>query len=88
MEKREIKVNCSGDIMDRIQTELDNIVVKDIDGENKVRLESKDDLKKRLGHSPDYADAIMMRMYWQLNKSLSPVTKTDVITVNYDDMLY
>ena len=88
MEKREIKVNCSGDIMDRIQTELDNIVVKDVESENKVRLESKDDLKKRLGHSPDYADAIMMRMYWQLNKSNSPVTKTDVITVNFDDMLY
>jgi hypothetical protein len=74
--------------MDRIQNELDNILVKDVDSENKVKLESKEDMKKRLGHSPDYADAIMMRMYWELNKSNSPITKTDVIRINIDDMLY
>ncbi|MBO7444188.1 MAG: hypothetical protein J6W16_03695 [Methanobrevibacter sp.] len=74
--------------MDRVQVELDNILLKDVDTENKVKLESKEDMKKRLGHSPDYADAIMMRMYWELNKSASPITKTDVITINFDDMLY
>jgi hypothetical protein len=45
-------------------------------------------MKKRLGHSPDYADAIMMRMYWELKQSNSPITHTDVITINFDDMLY
>ena len=88
MEKREIRLNVSGEIMDRVQVELDNILLKDVDTENKVKLESKEDMKKRLGHSPDYADAIMMRMYWELNKSASPITKTDVITINFDDMLY
>lgn len=83
-----MKIEASGEIKERIQTELDNILVKDVESENKVRLESKEDLKKRLGHSPDYADAIMMRMYWELNKSMSPITQTDVITVNFDDMLY
>ena len=88
MEKREIRLDASGDIKDRIQNELDNILVKDIEWENKVRLESKEDMKKRLWHSPDFADAIMMRMYWELTKSNSPITKTDVITINFDDMLY
>ena len=88
MEKRLIRLDVSGEIQERIQNELDNIVLKDVDAENKVRLESKEDMKKRLGHSPDYADAIMMRMYRELNKSISPVTKTDVITVNFDDFLY
>jgi hypothetical protein len=45
-------------------------------------------MKKRLGHSPDYADAIMMRMYRTLGRPYSPVTHTDVITINFDDMLY
>jgi hypothetical protein len=45
-------------------------------------------MKKRLWHSPDFADAIMMRMYRELTKSNSPITKTDVITINFDDMLY
>mgnify|MGYP007104128111 CR=1 FL=1 len=83
-----MKLEASGEVKDRIQTELDNILVKDVESENKVKLEGKEELKKRLGHSPDYADAIMMRMYWELNKSMSPVTQTDVITVNFDDMLY
>jgi hypothetical protein len=31
MEKREIRLDASGDIKDRIQNELDNILVKDIE---------------------------------------------------------
>lgn len=88
MEKREIRVNTSWEIKDKLQNELDNILVKDLEWENKIRLESKEDMKKRLWHSPDYADAIMMRMYWTLWRSYSPVTHTEVITVNFDDMLY
>ena len=88
MEKREIRINTSWELKDKIQTELDNIIVKDLEGENKVKLESKEDMKKRLGHSPDYADAIMMRMYWTLWRPTSPITHTDIITVSFDDMLY
>lgn len=88
MEKREIRVNTSWEIKDKLQNELDNILVKDLEWENKVRLESKEDMKKRLWHSPDYADAIMMRMYRTLNRPYSPITHTDVITINFDDMLY
>ena len=88
MEKREIRVNTSWEIKDKLQNELDNILVKDLEWENKIRLESKEDMKKRLWHSPDYADAIMMRMYWTLWRPYSPVTHTEVITVNFDDMLY
>ena len=88
MEKREIRVNTSWEIKDKLQNELDNILIKDLEWENKVRLESKEDMKKRLWHSPDYADAIMMRMYRTLNRPYSPNTHTDVITINFDDMLY
>lgn len=88
MEKREVRINTSWEIKDKIQNELDNILVKDVQWENKVRLESKEDMKKRLGHSPDYADAIMMRMYWTLGRSSSPVERTDIITISFDDMLY
>ena len=88
MEKREIKINASWEMKDRLQLELDNVIVKDIEWENKVRLESKEDMKKRLGHSPDYADAIMMRMYRTLGKSDSPRERTEIITVSFDDLLY
>lgn len=88
MEKRQIRINTSWELKDKIQVELDNIIVKDFEWENKVRLESKEDMKKRLWHSPDYADAIMMRMYRTLNRSTSPTTHTEIITVSFDDMLY
>lgn len=88
MEKREIRVNTSWEIKDKLQNELDNILVKDLEWENKIRLESKEDMKKRLWHSPDYADAIMMRMYWTLWRPYSPIDHTEVITINFDDMLY
>ena len=88
MEKREMCINTSGEIKERIENELDNILIKDVDLDNKIKMESKEDMKKRLWHSPDYADAIMMRMYWELNKSNSPITKTDVIRINFDDLLY
>lgn len=88
MEKREIRINTSWELKDKIQTELDNIIIKDLEWENKVRLESKEDMKKRLWHSPDYADAIMMRMYRTLGRPNSPTERTEIITVSFDDMLY
>lgn len=88
MEKREIRINTSWELKDKIQVELDNIIIKDLEWENKVRLESKEDMKKRLWHSPDYADAIMMRMYWTLGRPNSPTERTDIITISFDDMLY
>ena len=89
LEKRLVKVNATWEIKDRIQNELDNILLKNPeDSENRIRLESKEEMKKRLRHSPDFADAIMMRMYWTLWKVESPKTHTEVITVSFDDMLY
>lgn len=88
MEKRMIKVNSSWIVKDKIQRELDNIVLKNIEWEQKLKLESKEEMKRRLWNSPDYADAIMMRMYWQITRSTSPLKETEVFTVNFDDMLY
>jgi hypothetical protein len=41
--------------------------VKNLDKDGKRLLESKEDMKKRLGNkSPDIADAVMMRMVYVL----------------------
>lgn len=34
---------------------------------SKISLMSKDEVKKKIGRSPDYSDALMMRMYFDLN---------------------
>ena len=35
----------------------------------KLSIEGKDIQKTKLGHSPDYADAIMMRMWFHIKKN-------------------
>lgn len=55
---------------EEIIKELEQIKQKDRDKDTKISLEGKDKVKLRLGRSPDFADALMMRMIFEykLNK--------------------
>jgi len=48
--------------------ELEQIKSKDRDKDGKLKIIPKDEVKIVLGRSPDYADALMMRMYFELKK--------------------
>ena len=50
------------------------------DDTEKIALESKDDLKLRLGHSPDFFDMCMMRMWFEL--SIEEVHTTPAKVIN------
>ena len=39
---------------------------KDIDKDSKLAIVSKDEIKRNLGRSPDEADTLMMRMYFEV----------------------
>jgi len=51
-----------------------NVIIEELEsirrhrplGDNKLSVTPKEELKRRMGKSPDYADAIMMRMYFEL----------------------
>jgi hypothetical protein len=45
-------------------------------------------MKKRLGNSPDYADAIMMRMYFIVANLEWWSDHTEIFTVDYSSVLY
>jgi len=49
-------------IVDNLTQELLAVKLKDIDKDNKVAVQSKDEMKRILGKSPDLSDALMMRM--------------------------
>lgn len=51
---------------EQIMTELENIRKEGHDKEGKIGVTKKDDVKKILGYSPDFADALMMRMVFEL----------------------
>ena len=54
---------------DTIVQELEVVAMKDIDKDNKLAIIGKDKIKEHIGRSPDIADALMMRMYFELNKT-------------------
>jgi hypothetical protein len=53
-------------VIDDLTQELLAVKLKDVDKDNKVSVQSKDEMKKILGKSPDLSDALMMRMYYEI----------------------
>jgi PBSX family phage terminase large subunit len=50
----------------QIIQELEQINRNPLDDDGKISLEKKDAIRERLGRSPDFADAIMMRFYYEI----------------------
>ena len=53
-------------VIDDLTQELLAVKLKDIYKDNKVAVQSKDEMKKLLGKSPDLSDALMMRIYYEI----------------------
>ena len=70
--KREIKVVCSADQQESIIKELSICLKRDntYNDIQKKKLISKDEMKKLLGHSPDYLDMLLMRMYFEVSQPI------------------
>jgi len=70
--KREIKVICSAEQQENIIKELSICLKRDntYADTQKKKLISKDQMKKLLGHSPDYLDMLLMRMYFEVSQPI------------------
>lgn len=60
---------AESDYRKQIIEELEQIRKRENDDDKKLKIESKEDLKLRLGRSPDFADMLMMRMKFELKPS-------------------
>lgn len=56
--------NIDGQVKDLIAEELEQIKQKDIDKDGKLAIIGKEIIKQNIGRSPDYSDALMMRMWF------------------------
>ena len=66
--KGQIGINCEDvSIKHEIIEELEQVRTKDADKDNKLQIIPKDNIKTIIGRSPDYADAIAMRMYYEID---------------------
>jgi len=62
-----IKVNLDNRVKESIIAELEVLKRQD---DITLKLITKDDMKKLIGHSPDYLDAMLMRYYFELKPNL------------------
>ena len=62
-----IAVDCQDiKIRQALTEELEQVKSKDLDKDGKIKLVQKDEIREVLGRSPDYADSLMMRMYFEI----------------------
>lgn len=64
-----ISAELSTTQVEAITEELEQIKSVNMDSDGKLQMMNKQDVKSLIGRSPDYSDAIMMRMYFEYNKS-------------------
>jgi phage terminase large subunit len=66
--KGQIGITCNDvNVKNNIIEECEQIRTKDADKDNKLQIIPKDTIKDILGRSPDYADALAMRMYYEVD---------------------
>jgi hypothetical protein len=68
--KGQIGISCKDiNIKNYIIEELEQVRMKDADKDNKLQIIPKDTVKAIIGRSPDYADALAMRMYYEVDSN-------------------
>tara|TARA_B100000424_G_scaffold260278_1_gene243964 strand:- start:2637 stop:3611 length:975 start_codon:yes stop_codon:yes gene_type:complete len=68
--RAQIGIDCSDiNIKNYIIEELEQVRSKDMDKDNKLQIVPKDVIKDIISRSPDYADCIMMRMYYEIDRN-------------------
>jgi hypothetical protein len=55
-----------------VKEELEQVKIDREIIEGKIKLVSKEEIKENIGRSPDFADALMMRSYFDLKKPVAP----------------
>ncbi len=71
IQERTIKVNCSVEQAEMIKRELNATV--EMEDTRKIQIIPKDEIQRIVGHSPDLADVLAIRMYWDIIGSVSPI---------------
>ena len=76
--KREIGISAKLDENTKhlIITDLEQLKAKDVERDAPRQLVPKEEIKENLGRSPDFLDAMIMRMYFELDRPYAQVVST------------
>lgn len=58
---------------EKLVQDLEQVKQENLDKDQKLRVMSKDKVKEFLGRSPDYSDALMFRMFFELRQYVQPM---------------
>ena len=64
--------DIKAEVKELIIEDLEQIAQKDIDKGQKIKLLTKEEIKEKLGRSTDLGDAMMLRMYFEVNPQIIP----------------
>jgi hypothetical protein len=64
--RNEIYINCNEKQTEQLTEELEMVRLARETDATKIALINKDEIKKKIGRSPDYSDALMMRIFFEL----------------------
>lgn len=68
--KGQVGIVCPDvNVKNQIIEECEQVRTKDADKDNKLQIIPKDTVKAILGRSPDYSDALAMRMYYEIDQN-------------------
>lgn len=68
--KGQVGIVCADvNVKNQIIEECEQVRTKDADKDNKLQIIPKDTVKAILGRSPDYSDALAMRMYYEIDQN-------------------
>ncbi len=67
-------------VKEKITEELEQIKAKDMDNEGKKKIMPKEEVKEKIGRSPDDSDCLLMRMWFEYNR-----TSLEKAMINYPD---
>lgn len=67
--RNEVFVNCNEKQEQQLTEELEMVRLARETDASKIALINKDEIKKKIGRSPDYSDALMMRVHFELKPS-------------------
>ncbi len=68
--KAQIGISCPDiNVKNNIIEECEQVRMKDADKDNKLQIVPKETIKDIIGRSPDYSDALAMRMYYEIDNN-------------------
>lgn len=75
-------------IREKLLEEMDVMCYVDVDKDGKVKITPKEKIKEAIGRSPDFADTLMLRMWFDLHMTDYEFERYGIYNPHVDEDIY